>query len=259
MTWAGKRKTLISSFLIVFVVFPILYFAFIKIKPTPTCTDRRKNGTETGIDCGGSCQLFCPYERKDIVVIFSRAQKIVDGLYNVVALVENKNVDALSPYVRYKFKLYDDHNIPIAVREGYTYINPNIRQAIFESGIDVGRHNVGRVVFEIEKPITWLRTDMGSYVLPLSISEPDYKISDEKPILNYLLQNNSFEKIPKGTAVVIAYDTNNNAIGFSKTIIDELKPSEKQIIVFSWPYVFSKDNLRFELYPQVDLSQYNNK
>lgn len=259
MTWAARRKTFIVFLIIIFIVLPILYLGYIKIKPEASCFDRRRNGTETGIDCGGACQLYCPYERKDIVVIFSRAQKVVDGLYNVIALIENKNTDALAPYVKYKFKIYDERNIPVAVREGYTYINPNTRQAIFEGGVNTGRHNVGRVVFEFEQPITWLRTDLGSYVLPISVSEPDYKVFEGKPALNFVLQNTSFDEIPKGNSIVIAYDNKNNAVGFSSTILDKLPGSERQVVVFSWPYVFSKDNLRFELYNQVDLSRYNNK
>lgn len=255
MTWSGRRKFLISFFIVVFVVLPFLYVVYINIKPESNCFDRRKNGDENGIDCGGSCQLYCPYERRDIVVVFSRAQKITDGLYNVVALVENKNTDALSPIIKYKFKLYDEFNIPIAVRDGYTYINPNTRQAIFEGAVNTGSRDVARVVFEFEKPITWLKTDMGSFVLPISVGSPDYEVFDDKPSVRFVLQNTSFESTPKGNSVVIAYDKDNNAVGFSSTILDEMEPNSRQVVVFSWPYIFSQDVLRFELYNQVDIGK----
>lgn len=258
MTWAGKRKIFIILILFVFIVLPIFYFLYINLKPETNCFDKRKNGNESGIDCGGECQLYCPYERRDIVVILSRAQKITDGLYNTVALVENKNTDALSPLISYKFKLYDEFNIPIAVREGYTYINPNTRQAIFEGAINTGSRDVARVVFEFQKPITWLRTDKGSFVLPIDVGIPDYKIFEDKPSLSFVLQNNSFNSIPKGQSIVIAYDKENNAVGFSSTILDEMEPNGRQVVVFSWPYVFSQDSLRFELYNQINLSNLDN-
>ena len=80
---------IIGLLLIFLVVLPLVYFAFTKIKPMPNCFDRRKNGNEVGIDCGGACVLQCPYTKKDVVVIFARAQKVADGLYNAIALVEN--------------------------------------------------------------------------------------------------------------------------------------------------------------------------
>lgn len=258
MTWSGKRKILIILILVAFLIIPAFYFLYINLKPESNCFDRRRNGDETGIDCGGSCQLYCPYEKRDTVVIFSRAQKITDGLYNTVALIENKNTDALSPFVSYKFKLYDEFNIPIAVREGSTYINPNTRQAVFEGAINTGSRDVARVVFEFQKPITWLKTDLGSFVLPIDVGIPDYKVFEDKPSLNFVLQNDSFDIIPKGQSVVIAYDKENNAVGFSSTILDEMGPNDRQVVVFSWPYVFSQDSLRFELYNQINLSKINN-
>lgn len=256
MTWAGKRKLIVNLLLIFLVVLPMGYLLYTKVKPVPDCFDRRKNGNEVGIDCGGSCQLYCPYEKKDLVVVFSRAQKITDGLYNVVALVENKNTDAFSPIIQYKFKLYDEHNIPIAIRDGQTYINPNTRQVVFEGGVNVGRHEVGRVVFEFTKPIVWLHTDLGSYVLPINSGEPNYRFLNEKPMLNYVLENTGYETIPSGNSTVVVYDTDNNAIAFSNTIMDQMKSFEKQQIVFSWPKTFGPGPFRFELYNQVDLGKY---
>jgi hypothetical protein len=235
------------------------YFLYTKVKPVPNCFDRRKNGDEAGIDCGGKCQLYCPYQKKDVVVIFARPQKVADGLYNVVALVENKNVDAFSPIVQYKFKLYDEHNIPVATREGSTYINPNTRQVIFEGGINVGKHEVGRVVIEFPKSTTWLHTDLGSYVLPLSVSEPNYRVLNDKPMLNYTLENTGYDNIPQGNSVVLVYDKDNNAVAFSSTVMDKMPPSNKQVVVFSWPRVLGVGPFRFELYNQVDLTKYQNK
>lgn len=259
MTWAGKRKLIINLLIIFLVFLPLVYLIYSKVKPVPDCFDRRKNGDEVGIDCGGKCQLYCPYQKKDVVVIFARPQRVADGLYNAVALIENKNTDAFAPMVKYRFKLYDEYNIPIATRDGTTYINPNTRQAIFEGGINVGRHEVGRVVVEFTKPITWLSTDLGSYVLPLTISEPNYRVLNEKPMLNYTLENSGYDNIPQGNSVVLVYDKDNNAVAFSSTIMDKMSPGSKQVIVFSWPGSFGAGPFRFELYNQVDLTKYQDK
>lgn len=257
MEWASKRKLTISSLIFIVVFVPLGFLVYSKIKSLPNCFDRRKNGSELGIDCGGKCDLYCPYQRKDIVVVFARPQKVADGLYNVLALVENKNIDALAPVMSYRFKLYDEHNIPIAVRDGQTHINPNTRQAIFEGGVNVGKHSVGRVVFEFTKPVTWLRTDLGSYVLPVNTSEPDYKVSNGKPMLNYVLENTKYDPVSKGVSTVIVYDNENNAVAFSNTIMDKMESFGKQTIVFSWPNTFGLGPFRFELYNQINLSEYN--
>ncbi|OGI72245.1 hypothetical protein A3J61_02035 [Candidatus Nomurabacteria bacterium RIFCSPHIGHO2_02_FULL_38_15] len=250
---------IIGLLLIFLVVLPLVYFAFTKIKPMPNCFDRRKNGNEVGIDCGGACVLQCPYTKKDVVVIFARAQKVADGLYNAIALVENKNTDAFAQSVSYTFKLYDEHNIPVAIRNGQTYINPNTRQVIFKGGINVGKHEVGRVVVEFTKPITWFSTSLGSYVLPLAVSESNYRVINDKPMLNYTLENTGYDTIPAGNSVVVVYDSENNATAFSSTIMDSLKPFEKQIVVFSWPSIFKNGPFRFELYNQVNLAEFKNK
>lgn len=257
MEWATRRKFIINALIVIFVFLPLGYVIYSKIKASPDCFDRRKNGLETGIDCGGKCQLYCPYEKKDIVVIFARGQKVADGLYNVVALIENKNTDAFSPMMAYRFKLYDEHNIPVAIRDGYTYINPNTRQAIFEGGVNVGKHEVGRVVFEYTKPITWLHTNLGSYVLPLATGEPNYRVLNNKPMLNYVLENKNYDTIPAGTSTVIIYDKENNAVAFSNTIMDQMESFGKQIVVFSWPQVFGPGPFRFELYNQVNLTKFS--
>lgn len=253
MTWSGRRKLIINLLLIFLVFLPLTYFLYTKIVPKPTCFDGRKNGLETGVDCGGACQLYCPYERKDPVIVFARAQKIVDGFYNVIALIENKNVDAMAPIVSYKFKLYDEKNVPIATREGTTFINPNTEQAIFEPAINVGQHGVARVVFEFTNQVSWFKTDLGSYVLPVTTSQPNYKIINDKPTLSYVLENKTYTSVKGGQAIVVAYDKDNNAVGFSGTVLDPFLPSSQQTIVFSWPTIFGQ-NLRFQLFKQVNLT-----
>jgi hypothetical protein len=52
----------------VFLVFGFLVYKsfFVEI---PTCSDVKQNGSETGIDCGGSCTQVCRVQAVSVNVI----------------------------------------------------------------------------------------------------------------------------------------------------------------------------------------------
>lgn len=53
MTWALKRQIFyIGILLLVIFIFGFLLISS-SLNRTPSCTDGRKNGDETGVDCGG--------------------------------------------------------------------------------------------------------------------------------------------------------------------------------------------------------------
>ena len=88
MTWATKRKLqYLSAVFVLFllVLFIILYPIIFK---KPTCIDNIMNGTETGVDCGGSCSLMCKEKTSDPIIFWSRAFPVVGKTYNLVAFIE---------------------------------------------------------------------------------------------------------------------------------------------------------------------------
>ena len=91
--------------------------------PEPTCSDKKQNQGEQGIDCGGPCTP-CLGEIKDISQKWVRFFKNREGFYDIAALIENSNLFAGIPNFKYTFKLYDSNNVLITIKEGSTFINP---------------------------------------------------------------------------------------------------------------------------------------
>src|SRR3989338_7543276 len=132
MTWALKRQLSYIGILILF--FGI--FAFLIIYPgskeTPTCFDGRQNGTETGVDCGGTCARACLFESGQVSVRLARAFEVIPGRYNAVAYLTNHNKNLSAGRVKYQFRFADKDNVYLGRREGYTYIPPGRDLVVFE-------------------------------------------------------------------------------------------------------------------------------
>src|SRR3989344_5518059 len=80
-----------------------VYFLF--FYSAATCFDGLQNGQEIGLDCGGGCVRICAFTVTPPEIVWSESFKIIDGQYNAVAYIENKNAVAASPALAYKFKL----------------------------------------------------------------------------------------------------------------------------------------------------------
>src|SRR3990167_9267397 len=94
MTWAMQRQLFyVGVLLLFFLIFGFL-ITYSRFNQPPTCTDLKQNGSETGVDCGGSCQLACLAQVDPITILWSRAFKVIPGRYNAVAYLENRNKNA---------------------------------------------------------------------------------------------------------------------------------------------------------------------
>jgi hypothetical protein len=254
LSWATKRQ--IGYFSIVF--FAILIALFILIWPSlnkePTCFDNKQNGDESGIDCGGSCQKVCTPQALQLVTLWARAFKVVDGKYNVMAYIENQNRESGVPIISYEFKLYDDNNIFIGRKGGTTFITSNDRTAIFEGGIDTGNRIPARVTFEFTSPPTWIKVDRNQRNA-LAVSSEDKVLSNPftKPKLEAQIVNKTLNKLRNVEVYALLYDSNNNVMDVSKTLIDNLDKQSKSGVVFTWPNPLPEQPTQIDIFPQVNI------
>jgi hypothetical protein len=122
-----------------------IYYQY--VYKAPNCFDLIQNGTETGVDCGGSCQRICEASIIPPLIQWSQSFKIVDGQYNAVAYVENKNKDIGTPELKYIFRLYDADGL-IVEREGKTVLPPESVYPIFEGRVMTGTRIPTRTTIE---------------------------------------------------------------------------------------------------------------
>src|SRR3989344_7618543 len=138
MTWAFKRQFFYVLILVVFFSAFGFFIIYPSLKQTPSCFDRKQNGEETGVDCGGSCIKACLAQVDPLSIIWARAFRVIPGRYNAVAYLENHNENTVVNKINYRFDFTDANNVFIGKREGSTFVPPSGRFAIFEPGIDIG-------------------------------------------------------------------------------------------------------------------------
>ncbi len=233
LSWSDRRKLLyygvagIASLFVLVAVWQVFFTA------APNCSDRVKNGTELGVDCGGSCALICQPQARSPVVLWSRAFKTDTNLYTAAAYIENPNtaLGAGARSVRYSFRLFDDKNILISKRDGVINIPPIALVPIVEHNINVGGRTVARTLFSFSDEPVWSRSSTPAPEVRLSgqALEPD------SSRLSAVLTNNSLEPVAQITVVAVLFDAQGVARGASKSTISNLAKKSSQPIVFTWP------------------------
>lgn len=254
MSWALRRQ--IFYVLVVIVFF--LGLGFLIVYPTlnkpPTCMDRKQNGTETGVDCGGSCVRACNQEVNSISTLWARTFQVLPERYNAIAYLENKNENLAVYKIKYRFRFGDKDNLYIGKREGETYIPPSGKFAIFEPAIDVGKSIPVYTTLEFTEVPTWVKVDPVK-VTKLKIYSSDIKLENEStsPKLSATLRNDSLTEIKDIDVVAILYNTKGNAISVSSTYLDRLKGEESAPVNFTWPEPLKETVVTKEILPLFNI------
>lgn len=254
LDWSSKRK--LNYFIVLFAVFVAgtIFFLWPYFNKEPTCFDRKQNGDESGIDCGGSCILSCISENYKLVTLWSRAFPVSNGRYNLMAYIENQNRESGIARINYEFRVYDENNIFLARREGSTFITSNDRTAVFEAGIEAGNRVPSRVDFTFTSAPVWIKVNREQRNA-LSVSVEDKVISNvfESPKINANVVNNTLINIKNLDIFVLLYDEQDNVINVSKTFVEYLPKTSKYPVVFTWPESLPKNPSRIDIFPQVNI------
>lgn len=248
LPWALRRQLLYLAgagiFLVVLVGIPV-FFSFYR---APSCDDGNQNQGEEGIDCGGPCVLLCKAVVVSPIVHWQRPFEVSDGVWSVVAYVENSNVNSTALHASYRFKLYDENNLLVSERVGETRIPPRSNIAIFESGIETGTRRPARAIFEFLEPLSWARTEE---------SDPQVPVVDQvfaggvSPRLSANLLNPELSPVENVEVVAVLFDSVGNAFAASRTEVERVGPHEKVPLVFTWPRAFRDEPARLEFLTRV--------
>lgn len=199
----------------------------------PTCTDGMMNGSERGVDCGGSCTRLCASGFITPQVAWTRFEEVAPGLYNVAAYVVNQNTDGEAMNVPYHIALYDNKGILITDFPGTMTLPPHRNTLAFKGALSVGKRVPAKALFEFTGIPEWhKRTDPLSKI---SVTNKEYIEDVNFGSLTVTLKNNDVLPIGRTTVFSILYDETGNALGFSRTIIDGIGPKSTAVAPFTWP------------------------
>ncbi len=251
--WARRRQRRLFIIIGVLIALFLGIVIFSLTNKPETCFDNIQNGSETGMDCGGSCQTVCTEEAHDIVVWWERPFKVARGVYNIVAYFENQNLNAGMKDLTYEFRLYDQNNVLVSQPVvGTTFVEPNKRSAIFESGIQTGEAEAYTVFFKTSTSQKWEKID-DTYAYNLfRVGEPVLTNQDVAPKLQAPIKNVSYKTFYDVPIIAIVYNQEGNAIASSRTYIDEIGQGADADAYFSWPEPFTESVARIEIIPRVD-------
>lgn len=251
MEWATKRRLLYGT---VTVVFTLALSAFVVtqyIIPNPTCFDSKKNGFEVGIDCGGTCALKCSSEIIPLSVIWARTLPVGTSTYDVVGLIENKNINNAPRDVPYRFTVFNKNGDQLFARNGTTTI-------AVEDELPIIIQNVSLTDVPYKTVLTLLPTL--HYVKEERTQTPPIKTVRTKqedgdiPRVYLTVKNTeqlTFSNLP---VRIILYDNNNNAIGVGETFISFLDKEEQEELVFTWKQPFTDPVSRIGVYYELPSS-----
>jgi hypothetical protein len=250
MSWSQRRKsTYILSVLIIFIIAIFLIVLKIVNKPA-TCFDQKQNQGELGIDCGGPCTLLCRAQYSDPIVLWVRWAKVKNtGTYNVLAYAQNPNLNIGAKNVPYLFKVYDKNNLLLFQKTGLTYIPPNNNFVVYDDGMNINDKIPARIVFTFLEGISWSK--LQTQEINISPISKNLTGEDTKPKLIATMKNKSLLPIKKIEVVAVLYNIDDNAIAFSKTIIDSIDKEGTQDAVFTWPDKFTDKVYRIDVLSKV--------
>lgn len=246
--WTVKKQLTYLSVLALFVA-GALFFAWLSATK-PTCFDNKQNQGEENIDCGGPCEA-CLGEIRNLIVVWSKEFKLEGGEYEAAALVKNPNLFLGAPSLKYRFKIYGDNNILIAVREGETFINPGEQYVIFESGIDTGERVPKSAFIELEENPEWERIE--KEIPQIVVSGKEF-FNEPYPRLMVDISNKSVFPVSDISAVAVLYDGDGNAKAVSSTKIKSIEGDSSRRIVFTWPSPFPEEYSSSDVFLRTNLT-----
>jgi hypothetical protein len=236
-SWRARRQLFYFAAFAV-IVGLIGWRVFVYFQPVPTCFDNKQNQNETGVDCGGPCAKKCLGDVKDLTVVWTRISSSADGKYDVAALVDNGNTYAGLKTLTYRFKLYDERGVTVAIREGVTYLNPAERFMILESGINTKAKIPKRAVLELPEASAtdWRRFEVTK---PNVIVVRKIFINEPFPTLEAVLRSSEVKALTDLQVAAVLYDEAQNVLAVSRTTLDNLPAAGERSAYFTWGAPFA--------------------
>ena len=136
-----KRIIVITSWILFLGALGFIFYYF--FTPDATCTDKKQNQSEKGIDCGGPCSpCRASVQTQDMITKEVAFADGGNGTWDVEAKISNPNDMVGAKNFKYVFTLKDATGNIIAKREGNSFILPIDSKYIVELGIEISNNAV---------------------------------------------------------------------------------------------------------------------
>lgn len=228
ISWRLRRQLVAIVFatmaVSLFVGGSIYYFAI-----APSCTDRKLNGTEEGVDCGGSCSPCLDTVVRDPVVLWTRFFPLGDGRYDIAAYVKNENIKSAGT-LEYVLGLENAAGERFFETTARQYVRPDGVTILFAPAVDVTDVPT-RAVLSLTLP-SW------QYAQPeqVGVVSAGYDMRfDPSPTLSVRLRNQTYVPSKKIEVTALLLNASGNVYALSRTVRDPIDGGVTDEAIFTWP------------------------
>ncbi|MDB5225056.1 MAG: hypothetical protein JWL87_8 [Candidatus Adlerbacteria bacterium] len=240
LSWSGRRKALYTSVVSIIALMLLIFIYQSLFTAPPLCTDRKQNGGELGVDCGGPCSLLCTGAARAPVVIWARAFETAPQIYTAAAYVQNNNLGSVARQVGYSFQLFDAENKLVVARDGVADLSPVPTVPIIETGINAGHRTVARTIFSFSTEPVWLKAGG----LP-ALSASKQSLSPDGSRLSATIRNDSLVQA-RATIAAVLFDAEGVARAASKSTVTIPARGETPVVL-TWGLVPQEPIVRAEI------------
>ena len=244
--WEFKRKILYAlSFFIIICAIAVFFMRGI-IFPSPTCFDGKHNGFETNIDCGGECDRMCQQDVSPLSVIWAKTVTAGKGMYDLVALVANSNINNASREIGYTFDVYDANGSIMKTVSASTTAPLDGKFPVIIQGVTLPFAPVNTVA---------TLNDTLHYKVHESPLSPTIKVlarryeAGQIPRVYVTIGNTKRIDILNLPVRVLLFDNDDNVYAVGQTVVPELLKEGIKEIIITWNEPLAIPPTRIGVYP----------
>lgn len=253
MNWAARRRFMIALIVGAVVVAFTAVVLIATLYETPSCTDGVQNQNEAGIDCGGPCAYLCTADMQTPVVLYTKVLQNADGRTDIIASVENKNIDAATENVPYRLKLYGSGQVFLQEITGAIDLPPRTTALLYLPGVAVGKQEVVNAFLYVDaSALRWFAIDPSTLLAPI-VSNVAQSGTKDRPRVKSTLENPSIRSLTNTAVIVVVRDENGNVIAASRTFVPIIPAQGEAEAIFTWNNAFSSTPATIEVTPVISL------
>jgi hypothetical protein len=254
-----KKTKIILIYIVLFTILvSALYFIF---KPDATCTDKKQNQREAGIDCGGPCgPCAVKLIPKDLSILKTEWIRDTENKFDAVVKIKNPNNLLGAERVVYEISLLDEQGSVIGKSGNLDdFVLPEEEKYLMAHGIQTSANPVDAKI-EI-KSIEWQK--FSQYKEPrFSILRKNYQVSTGGSAnfsqLKGALINKSEVDHETIKVKLLLRDENNKLLAANYQIMNTVRAEEEREFVISFPRSFPGEVVNIEIIPETNIFDSDN-
>lgn len=249
MDWARSRRLTVIGILITAVIAILLILGFAIFYKTPTCTDLKMDGDETGVDCGGSCTTVCSAQAQKASVRFARVLQ-QSGRNDLIAYIDNPNVNAYAKDADLLIDIYtqDGHTLE---KHAHLALPANTATPLFVTNIANAAVQQIFVSFASSSP-QWTKGTGGTEAMPKA-SNIVVNGTGDRPNITATITNPIAYPEHNVPLIATVFANDGTVIAASQTVIPLIPAQGTAQAVFTWNEPFFQPYARIEIVPILAL------